>query len=351
MRMILGVLLVYGSVLAFSSTAYCAFPGDFNDDGDVDGLDLATQADGGNEYTLEDFAAYFGTEDCVAIFPDLNLEGAIREAISKPSGNIFCSDLVSLTELNASGREIYSISGLEYCSNLTILDLGQDWDIFTSNHITDINPLAGLINLTWLNLDYNEIADISPLAGLINLAHLYLWSNQIADISPLAGLINLTDLDLDDNQITDINPLAGLINLTDLYLWSNRISDVSPLVGLESLTELDLGTNQVSNISSLAGLLSLNFLWLGNNRIVNISPLAGLVNLATLDLDSNQITDISPLVDNAGIDAGDYVYLRLQTLSVNSCTVLIPILEARGVNVYHDCPLNFYFTSLFDSLD
>jgi internalin A len=37
------------------------------------------------------------------------------------------------------------------------------------NEITDISPLAGLTNLTEINLGYNGITDISPLAGLTNL--------------------------------------------------------------------------------------------------------------------------------------------------------------------------------------
>jgi len=50
------------------------------------------------------------------------------------------------------------------------------------------------------------------------------------------------------------------------------------------------------------------------------------------------------LVDNAGINNGDTVYLydsfykNTNPLSTTSCTVYIPQLKSRGVNVYHNCP-------------
>ena len=39
--------------------------------------------------------------DEVITFPDANLEAVIREAISKPTGDIYQSDLEALTELRA----------------------------------------------------------------------------------------------------------------------------------------------------------------------------------------------------------------------------------------------------------
>jgi len=177
--------------------------------------------------------------------PDPNLEAVIREAIGKPEGPIYPSDLEGLTSLSAAGRNIADLTGLEHCTNLTDLDL--DW-----NQISDISPLAGLTNLTGLYLWGNQISDISPLAGLTNLTGLYLWGNQISDISPLANLTNLTELDLSYNQISDIEPLAGLTTLTWLDLSYNQISDIEPLVNNPGLSEgdyVDLTDNPLSEDS------------------------------------------------------------------------------------------------------
>jgi len=44
------------------------------------------------------------------------------------------------------------------------------------------------------------------------------------------------------------------------------------------------------------------------------------------------------LVDNPGLDSGNWVYLESNPLSTTSCTVCIPQLEDRSVYVEHDCP-------------
>ncbi len=78
--------------------------------------------------------------DIPLVIPDSNLEAAIREAINKPEGSIYTSDLQPLTTLEAQERGISDLTGLEYCVNLQYLDL---W----GNNISDISALAGLANL------------------------------------------------------------------------------------------------------------------------------------------------------------------------------------------------------------
>jgi len=191
----------------------------------------------------------YGVEKSFVIpvtFPDSNLEAAIREAINKPEGLIYISDLESLTDLIAIQRGISDLTGLEYCKNLQYkLDL-------QGNNISDISPLAGLANLQGLDLNDNNISDISPLAGLTNLEWLVFTDNNISDISPLAGLTSLKSLDLVHNNISDISPLARLTNLDWLPLGGNNISDISPLVANSGLSEGDfvhLGGNPLSTMS------------------------------------------------------------------------------------------------------
>ncbi len=134
-------------------------------------------------------------------FPDSNLEAAIRVAIMKAKGLISTSDLDSLTTLEAPGRGIRDLTGLEYCVNLRTLELGH-------NNISDISTLAGLTNLEELWLSANNISDISALSNLTNLETLDLWNNNINDISALVSLTNLRDLNLSTNNISDILPLV-----------------------------------------------------------------------------------------------------------------------------------------------
>jgi len=217
-------------------------------------------------------------------FPDPNLEAAIREAIGKPTGDIYPSDLAGLTLLVAYQRNITDLTGIEHCTSLISL---------------------------------------------------YLWSNQISDISPLANLTSLTSLTLSSNQISDISPVAGLTSLTYLDVGLNEVVDISPLANLTSLTRLYLNDNQISDISALANLTGLTYLWLYSNQISDISHLAGLTSLTYLSINNNLISDISPLVENAGMGGGDLVDLWNNPLSDDSINIYIPGLEARGVTVYY----------------
>jgi Leucine-rich repeat (LRR) protein len=213
------------------------------------------------------------------------LEAAIREAIGKPTEDIYDTDLSGLTILDASEQDIVNLNGIQYC-----------------------------VDLTWLALTDNQIVDISPLSSLTNLTELYLYDNQIVDISALSSLTNLTELYLYLNQIVDISPLSNFTNLTELVLADNQIVDISPLSNLANLTTL----------------------WLDINQIVDISSLSGLTNLTTLGLASNQIADISALLNNAGLGAGADVSLAYNYLDLKSGSpdmLVIEALQRRGVNV------------------
>jgi internalin A len=224
----------------------------------------------------------------VVNFPDPGLEAAIREAIGKPTGDIYDTDLVGLTTLDANSCGVSNLEGMQHCVDLTELYL---WD----NQIVSISALAGLTDLTGLALGINRIVNISSLSSLTNLTWLNLWDNQILDISPLSSLINLTWLGLGNNQIVDISPLSSLTSLTWLYMRYNQIVDISPLSSLTSLTWLGLGYNQIIGISALSGLANLMELRLFDNQIIDISALASLANLTYLNAGNNQIVDISPI--------------------------------------------------------
>jgi len=339
-------------------------------------------------------------EDSVVTFPDPNLQKAIRDAIGKPTGDIYQSDLDKLTSLYVEYLSITDLTGLEYCHNLTNLAIrgGEVSDIsvlsgltglthlelndnsiseisvlsgltgltyldLSGNSISDISVLSGLTNLTYLGLCDSHISDISVLSGLTNLRGLCLSYNPISNIDPLAGLYNLNILDLTDskisniaplssltnlsilalgwNQISDITAVSHLINLDELALFGNNIDDLTPLSSLASchLRHLDLDDNIISDISPLSLITSLETLLLEDNLVSDITALAGLTNLHELMLLSNKIVDIKPLVDNPGLASGDHVALHYNPLSSISVNTYIPALQSRGVSVdYEPCP-------------
>ena len=92
------------------------------------------------------------------LFADINLERAIREAIGKIQGNLFSSDVKGLLDLNATGRGIVDLGGIEQVTDLQAIDLG-------SNRIAELDPLSGLPNLTSIRLNDNEVTDV--YSGLV----------------------------------------------------------------------------------------------------------------------------------------------------------------------------------------
>ena len=318
--------------------------------------------------------------------PDPNLRAEIEKDLSTASGApITTADMKRLYQLIAPKTNIRNLTGLEHATNLTLLDLGN-------NFISDLSPLKGLTNLRRLELHNNSISDISPLvantglgpgdviivngnplnnasinthiptlisrgvrvdfdklvdipdpnlrtaiekalgkassdtittADMKRLTDLEAPNANITDLTGLEHATNLTLLDLDNNSISDISPLTGLTQLTVLFLGNNSISDISPLTGLTNLKTLVLENNSISDISPLAGLTNLTQLRLYINSISDISPLAGLTQLTSLGLGRNNISDISPL---AGL-----TNLTTLTLWTNSISDLSPLVANTGL--------------------
>ncbi len=124
---------------------------------------------------------------------DPNMRKALEAALKINVGQEITKEaLVGLVNLIAQNRGITNLSGLEHCTNLTRLYLGN-------NLLTDLNGLANvnLSKLTDLALNNNQISDISLLANLTDLT-------------------NLTVLNLANNQLTDLN---GLSNASTWMDW------------------------------------------------------------------------------------------------------------------------------------
>ena len=233
----------------------------------------------------------------VVHIPDPNLRAAIAESLGKnPNAPITVEEMERLGPvLDAWNRSIRDLTGLQFATNLTWLNLFD-------NQVSDLSPIAGLINLSVLKFSRGNVSDLSPLTGLINLKELrFIRENNISDLSPLAGLINLEYLRFSDGKVSDISPLAGLVNLKFITAWNNPIFDISPLAGLTKLEKLDICHAGFSDISALAGLTRLTEVYFVANEISDISPLAGLTGLSRLNLDGNEISDISPLAGLANL--------------------------------------------------
>jgi uncharacterized repeat protein (TIGR02543 family) len=253
-------------------------------------------------------------------FEDKGLEEAIRDALGNQNRPIFKDDLLNITLLDASGKEITCLDGIEYLHNLAFLNLED-------NNIEDVSPLKNLKKLVDLNLSNNDIADLEkinfnsisdlPLI-VLNLNHNIAKEDdnsciRLSDISLIGQFKQLEELYLRENSIEDISPLSNLNNLEILDLRENLTSDISPLKNLTSLKELNLRENNVADISVLAELKELEYLNIHSNReIKSITPIANLANLKTLIMRNVNVRNEVELLKNLK---------NLERLNIRNCDI------------------------------
>src|SRR3954464_15361219 len=109
------------------------------------------------------------------VVPDSGLNAAIRDALHKPIGPLTQQDLLSLTDLNASGRNITNVAGLEAARNLIALDL-------FNNHLTSFSLPSGLTNLTFLDVSANPLTNCTLPPGLTHLENLTIESTSLSNL-------------------------------------------------------------------------------------------------------------------------------------------------------------------------
>lgn len=179
--------------------------------------------------------------DEAIVFPDANLEAAIRRAVSFGDGPISQRDAYRVSEMVLDGGQngdvrFSSLEGLQFFQGLKKLEIH-------CQSVTDLTPLAGLTQLEELLIKETPVSDLTPLAGLTSLTRLHLVFDQVTDVRPLQSLTKLSNLELQGNQIEDVAPLAALGEMDYLDISENQITDYTPLTGLGKLKTLRLSGN------------------------------------------------------------------------------------------------------------
>jgi Leucine-rich repeat (LRR) protein len=211
-----------------------------------------------------------------------------------------------LVDLEYLSLEFNNVEDVKFIRNMPSLR----WLYLSYNNISSISGLRNLPNLETLGISYNSVDNIGRLSDFPLLANFYAEGNNISNLNPLTNHANLYNVDLDYNQIVDIGPLAdNHPNLRYLYLQHNNITEVPSMVNLTNLYSFYISYNQINNIDGLSGQTAVQYLFMYNNNIVDISSLATVTNIYGLGLSYNIIVDIEPLVNNTGLDNGDYIYM------------------------------------------
>lgn len=186
------------------------------------------------------------------LFPDKNLEIALRRELEKMLSPITKEDLERITQITYYPRYkseiIKSLGGLQYCKNMKKLRIEHC-------EISDLSPLSNLVQIEELSLNNNHIVDISPLSNMTNLRELYLSNNNILDISPLSHLTKLEVIHLENNNISDLYPLiknTGICRGDEIIISNNPLNKESIEEYIPILEKRDVSViwNPVASINT-----------------------------------------------------------------------------------------------------
>ena len=128
-----------------------------------------------------------------------------------------------ITELHLGGS---GIRGLELLKGVALKKL---WLGRTA--VADLSPLAGM-PLEQLELTATKVTNLGPLRGAPLLRLLISGNPQLIDLEPVAALTHLQFLDLSQTGCVRLEPLAALRTLRTLWLAATRVEDLASLRGL-----------------------------------------------------------------------------------------------------------------------
>ena len=156
-------------------------------------------------------------------FPDSGLAAAIRAELDlSPEAPLEMAQLGEITELRLgtqTGIIVSDLSGLEYLSNLSILDI-------SGQSVNNLSMLAELPELISLNLGNCQIMDVGVLEQLpASMENLDLRNTGLTSVAFADRLTHLRYLNISGNQITDLSPLSQLTQLSNLEASGNPVED------------------------------------------------------------------------------------------------------------------------------
>ena len=265
--------------------------------------------------------------------PDENFRAyMIQHFDTNRDGELDTDEAEAVTEIMVNTDDIYSLSGVEYCTNLRYLSCkGSGWNEkeqrSTYGGLTNLD-LSANSSLTDLFCGYNQLTSLD-VSSNTKLQRLYCFYNNLTslDVSANAKLQrlycyynNLTSLDVSsnsaltslrcmNNQLTSLNVSTNTV-LTELLCRANKLTclDVSASTALtrlecfsNKLTSLDVSSNTMLtylhcsnnyltslNVSSNT---ALTYLMCGGNPLNNLD-VSTCTTLEELGCSSNSLTSL-----------------------------------------------------------
>jgi len=170
-------------------------------------------------------------------------------------GYITVLEAQAVTFMNISDKDISSLEGLEYFSNLERL-------YCDNNFVTNLLPLQSLINLYDISFIANQLTNIDVIQNLPNLTLFECQGNGGIDNIDVSQLLYLEYLDCSSTNILEIN-IANNHNLRYLNVGYGPIESLFIKNGNEQLTSG--GNLHFENTSNL------NYICVDNSSVISVA--------------------------------------------------------------------------------
>ena len=225
--------------------------------------------------------------------------GTYIDIDTNQNNEIEVSEALTVAQLNVSSFNISDLTGIEYFTNLFLLDC-------RNNNLTFL-PISSLTNLTNLYCSFNQIS-ILDVSDVTSLNSLLCRGNQLTNLN-LNGLDDLFILDCGENGLTSLD-FSMLNNIEFLFCGENNLTglDVTSLINLQQLycEENELTTLELGQLSDLEDL------YVQSNQLTHLD-LSGLYHYSVY-ADNNNLEYINfkngvnaeELYNSGGFDAPSF---------------------------------------------
>ncbi|HWQ98848.1 MAG TPA: leucine-rich repeat domain-containing protein [Clostridia bacterium] len=186
------------------------------------------------------------------------------------------SKMPCLREVYLNGNPISDVSILSTVPTLTTLDISEtnvsDLSPFCNSRlrslrfldtpISEYSPLLEMPQLEELALDRLNDKGVSICSQLTQLVKLTMIETPgLTDLAPLSGLTNLSFLDLSKDGVQSISGIAQFTNLDYLCLTGNPVNDFTPLVSAPRLRALNISGMELGDYGFVSQIQSLKTIY------------------------------------------------------------------------------------------
>lgn len=274
----------------------------------------------------------------------LGLNRSVRVTDLNPLSGLDTLQQLHLGELPG----ITSMAPLSGLTGLTTLNLSQ-------SGFTDFDSLRSLTGLQrlWLSQMSLTTADIAFLEDLPQLTDLNLYFNSIDSLAPLAGLTQLTRLDIGTNPVSDLMHIASRsfeeLSVSETLVTEPALFDflanLPERAALRRLSAYGLGLTSWGPLTS-GDFAGLQDLLISDNALTSVPDLSGLPALEQLLISNNQLATVQDLENLRDVFIGRTperyssfaVYLSGNLFDETDSAITDVIAELRALGVFVDWP-------------